>query len=120
MRANRKHQFRVRRIDMRPALRLSLLTSLILVVGSSAFFSRHPTRAHKIDRNQPAVASCTVAPPGMVSWWPGEGNANDIRGENNGVLNGATIAAGEVGQAFSFNGSSEVTVVDNGNLNLQT
>ena len=50
--------------------------------------------------------SCIVSPPGQVSWWAGEGNANDIRGDNNGTLvNGATFAAGEVEQAFSFDGT---------------
>ena len=29
---------------------------------------------------------CTPAPSGLVGWWPGEGNANDIVGTNNGTL----------------------------------
>ena len=41
----------------------------------------------------------------MVSWWPGDGNANDIQGANHGALqNGATFASGRVDQAFSFDG----------------
>lgn len=41
----------------------------------------------------------------MVSWWPGDGNANDIIGGNHGTLqNGANFASGMVGQAFSFSG----------------
>ena len=54
----------------------------------------------------PAFAQACVPPPsGMVSWWPGDGNANDIQDGNNGTLvNGATFAAGKVGQAFSFDG----------------
>ncbi|PYK84022.1 MAG: hypothetical protein DME40_20010, partial [Verrucomicrobia bacterium] len=48
---------------------------------------------------------CTSPPPDMVSWWPGDGNANDIQDSNNGTLqNGATFAAGKVGLAFSFDG----------------
>ncbi|HLX69362.1 MAG TPA: LamG-like jellyroll fold domain-containing protein, partial [Verrucomicrobiae bacterium] len=51
--------------------------------------------------------SCTAAPSGLVAWWPGEGNANDIIGGNNGELEGGvTFAAGEVGQAFAFNGTT--------------
>jgi len=47
----------------------------------------------------------------MVAWWPGDGNTRDIRGGNNGVLqNGATFAPGNVGQAFSFSGSSNEVV----------
>lgn len=48
--------------------------------------------------------SCVTPPPGLVSWWPGDGNADDIIGGNHGTLNGATFAAGMVGQAFSFDG----------------
>jgi len=53
------------------------------------------------------VLNCTAPAPGLVSWWPGEGNALDIVSGNNGILNGkVTYANGEVGQAFSFDGSS--------------
>ena len=53
-------------------------------------------------------ASCTAAPPGLVDWWPGDGNASDIVGGLNGILaNGTGFAAGEVGQAFSFNGTNQ-------------
>ena len=54
----------------------------------------------------PAVAQpCTPPPTGLVSWWPGDGNPNDIQDSNDGTLqNGVTFAAGKVGQAFSFDG----------------
>jgi hypothetical protein len=54
----------------------------------------------------------------MVSWWPGDGNAEDIQGGHNGVLmNGATFASGEVDQAFQFNGGSErVFIADSPSL----
>jgi hypothetical protein len=43
--------------------------------------------------------------PGLVAWYPGEGNANDVIGGNNATLHGGvTFAPGKVGQAFSFNG----------------
>lgn len=48
-------------------------------------------------------------PPGLVSWWPGDGNALDIVNENHGELwNGATFAPGKVDQAFSFDGIDDV------------
>jgi hypothetical protein len=48
--------------------------------------------------------NCDPAPSGLVSWWPGEGNANDVVGTNNGTLEGnVAFVTGEVGQAFSFN-----------------
>ena len=51
---------------------------------------------------------CVNPPSGLVSWWPGDDNANDIKGSNNGTLqNGATFAAGKVGQAFSLDGMND-------------
>ena len=63
---------------------------------------------------------CVAPPSGMVGWWPGEGNANDIIGSNNGTLeNGSTFATGKVGQAFSFNGTNQsVSVADSSSLRL--
>jgi hypothetical protein len=51
--------------------------------------------------------ACVSPPPNLLSWWSGDGNANDATGGNNGTLQGgATFAAGEVGQAFQFDGST--------------
>jgi hypothetical protein len=48
---------------------------------------------------------CLLPPTGLVGWWPGDGNANDIQLGSNGVpLDGATFAQGLVGQAYSFDG----------------
>jgi hypothetical protein len=61
-------------------------------------------------------------PPGLVAWWPGDGNANDIVGTNNGTLMGnADFVPGEAGQAFSFDGASgcSVQVPDADSLNLR-
>jgi hypothetical protein len=50
---------------------------------------------------------CVSPPPGLVAWWPGEGTANDYLNVANGTLNGGvSFVAGEVGQAFNFDGSS--------------
>src|SRR5690348_18297527 len=51
------------------------------------------------------AANCDPPPSGIVSWWPGEGNALDIQGTNNGIFTNAAFGPGEVGQAFSFDGS---------------
>ena len=49
----------------------------------------------------------------MISWWPGDGNANDIVGGNNGTLQGGTtFATGEVTRAFSFDGTGYVDASD--------
>jgi concanavalin A-like lectin/glucanase superfamily protein len=50
----------------------------------------------------------------MVSWWPGDGNANDIQGSNNSTLSGGvTFAPGEVDQAFTFNGTDGEVILPN-------
>lgn len=68
-----------------------------------------------------AQAGCIAEPPGMAGWWPGDGNADDIRGGNHGTLQGgATFAPGMVGQAFSLDGSSEyVDLGSDSSLGLQ-
>jgi hypothetical protein len=78
-----------------------LILFLVLAPGASAQF-------------------CTAPPPGLVSWWPGDGNANDIVDGNNGTLqNGAAFGVGNVGQAFSFaKGTAAVLVPHNANLNF--
>jgi hypothetical protein len=61
-----------------------------------------PTRLANVD-------GCFESPAGLVSWWPGDGNAEDIQGTNDGMLiNGASFAGGKVGQAFSFDGTNRV------------
>ena len=61
-----------------------------------------------------------AGPAGLVSWWRGEGDASDSAGTNNGVLEGGVaFAAGEVGQAFSFNGTNaDVRVPASASLNV--
>ena len=63
----------------------------------------------------------SVEPPsGLVGWWPGDNNASDIIGANDGTLmNGATFAAGKVDRAFSFDGVDDyVEVTDTTNFNF--
>jgi len=52
--------------------------------------------------------SCDPPPSGIVGWWPGEGNANDVIGTNNGILMGGATAnaPGVVGSAFQFDGTN--------------
>jgi hypothetical protein len=59
-----------------------------------------------------AAHTCVEPPSGLVSWWPGDGHAADIVGDNHGRLrNGATFANGMVGQAFSFDGVDDFVSV---------
>ena len=61
-----------------------------------------------------AVSTCVPPPPNLVSWWPGDGNADDIVDGNNGTLQGgATFAQGEVDQAFLLDGIDDFVDVGN-------
>ncbi|UCD77788.1 MAG: LamG domain-containing protein, partial [Desulfobacterales bacterium] len=66
-------------------------------------------------------ADCLDPPPGLVSWWPGDGNARDIIGTNNGdLINGATFAEGMVDGAFSFDGEDDLVATSGTDIeNLQ-
>lgn len=64
-----------------------------------------------------------AAIPEPAGWWTGDQTANDLLGVNHGALrNGATYAAGLVGDAFSFDDRStaHVTVPDAQALNVGT
>lgn len=46
---------------------------------------------------------CAPVPDGLVAWWPFDGNADDILGNNDGTLFGAPLfGPGRVGQALQF------------------
>jgi hypothetical protein len=64
-----------------------------------------------------------VTPAGLVSWWSGEGNANDVADNNPGTLNGnVTFTSGKTGKAFNFDGNrgSFVNVPNASSLNSNT
>jgi len=74
------------------------------VVGASNAGTSHP---------------CISAPSGLVTWLPGDGNAEDFVGQNDGaMINGASFASGLVGQAFNLNGQNNqfVTLGNSSNL----
>ena len=55
-----------------------------------------------------STPACDPPPPGLISWWRGENNANDALGANNGALSpsGAGYAPGLVSEAFQFDGTN--------------
>ena len=83
-------------------------------VNSLALSSLHELYAGGLGGwHSPTAPTCTV--PGIVAWWPAEGNANDATGNGHfGALqNGATFGAGKVGMAFSLDGVNDnVSVPD--------
>lgn len=60
----------------------------------------------------PCLGDCVSPPAGLVAWWQAEGDANDSANLNAGAVGGGLLfVGGEVGQAFSFNGSNSVVEV---------
>lgn len=56
---------------------------------------------------------------GPVSWWPGEGNTDDIADSNPGISEGSVAyAPGKIGQAFQFNGYNQLRVPNAPNLRV--
>lgn len=69
-----------------------------------------------------ASQECVEPPEGLVSWWPGDEDADDIQSGNDGELrNGASFGPGMVGEAFLLDGVDDhVLIIDNpANLQLQ-
>lgn len=61
--------------------------------------------------------SCTPAPPGLVSWWTGDTNENDIIGGNNPLaVQAVTLVPGEVGNGFTFGKDGYIQIPDATNL----
>ncbi|MDQ4123018.1 MAG: hypothetical protein M3209_16395, partial [Acidobacteriota bacterium] len=60
---------------------------------------------------QLSAQTCTPPPSGMVSWMPGDGNAQDILNNTQdlSVNGGVTFSTGKVAQAFQFDGTGSVT-----------
>jgi hypothetical protein len=69
--------------------------------------------------DQASAEVCLQSPPGIVSWWPGEDDARDIVGRNNGTIQGAVaFKPGAVGLGFGLDGNGFVLVPDNPTLHL--
>jgi hypothetical protein len=67
------------------------------------------------------VPTAVAAPMGLVSWWTGNNTAADAMGLNDATPTGVTYTAGEVGQAFSFDGTDDrAQIVDNSTLQFTT
>lgn len=57
--------------------------------------------------------------PGLVSHWNAENHSMDVAGDNDGTLVSTTYAAGQIGQAFSFDGVDDrIQIADSPSLQL--
>ncbi len=72
------------------------------------------------DAGPAGKCKCLQPAPGLVSWWPGDGNSKDIVGNNHGTLINSVsyVNNGLVGPAFNFGGGGFVQVPDSSSLNL--
>jgi hypothetical protein len=61
---------------------------------------------------------CVPVPSGLVGWWSGDGYAFDLTGNNKGIAQNVSYAAGKVGQAFSFNGVDSYVNIQESGANL--
>lgn len=89
-----------------PIVAIVTSASLLLACRLGQLTGATPTPTPRLT----PTSVCLEPPGGLVSWWPGDGNTDDIQGENHGtLLDGATFAAGLVGRAFSFGGIGRVS-----------
>lgn len=66
---------------------------------------------------------CAAAPSNLIAWWPGDRNAKDIAGSNDGILLAGpgslgTYKPGAVGMAFRVKDGGHVNVPDATSLNF--
>jgi len=59
------------------------------------------------------ASPCVPTPTGLIGWWPGDGDANDLAENNNGVPSNLGYGSGMVGQAFQFGGTDSYLGVSN-------
>ncbi len=86
-------------------------------VTVSNIVSSTNSRAAVLTVVNPTPPSCDAPPSGIVAWWPGQGDANDIIGGNNGTVgSGVSFTNGLVGEAFNFQANDLVTISDSPSL----
>ena len=101
------------RIFPSPVWFLVALPAIISLVTLATLWVLQPPAAQATTVLTPPV--CVPPPAGLVSWWPGDGNATDTVGGNDGTLVGdATFAPGMVGQAFNFDGGGDFVDISSG------
>ena len=84
------------------AVGIPILLLVFLYAGCSLFSDPIPE----------APGGCETAAAGMVAWWPGNGDASEVvHGIHGTTHNGAGFGAGEVGEAFLFDGIDDCVEV---------
>ena len=68
-----------------------------------------------------AASACVAVPSGLVGWWPGDSNENDIAGGNNpSSVSAVSLVPGEVLTGFSFGTKGYIQVPSSSTLANQT
>lgn len=94
------------------------LTISNVVTGDAGNYRVVVSNSHGTDTSSNALLTvnsivCTPPPSGLVGWWQAENNGSDSASTNTALLqNGASFAAGKVGQAFSFDGVNDFARVN--------
>jgi PKD repeat protein len=97
----------------------SLAVSVLVGLACSACMDVEPPTSiqsslHPVLRADVGIAAtCATLPAGLTAWWRGEANTDEYVAARSGTWVGsASYGAGQVGQAFHFDGSNYVTVPD--------
>jgi len=75
-----------------------------------------------VDAIAAGTLQCEQSASGLVSWWPGDGNAHDLVDGNDGTLEGGTaFEQGACGEAFRLDGIDDyVDLGNDGSLHLSS
>ncbi len=70
-----------------------------------------PTLVTVTGNGVPVTTSCVAAPTGLVSWWTGDGNIDDLLGANNpSASNAVSFVSGKVASAFTFGSGGYIEI----------
>ncbi len=87
-------------------------TTFLDVADTSQVSGSRFYRVQRQPATQPTTTNCIPLPAGAIAWWRAEYNASDAVGNNNGSLLGDfSFEPGEVGRAFSFEGSQDFIAI---------
>lgn len=99
-------------------MKVNILLALIAAFGIVVVAQIDPQNHNVAFAQEPP--SCLKQLEGLVSWWPGDGDTDDIQSNNVGVLkNGAGFARAMIADGFSFDGVDDyLEIPDDASLDV--